>query len=289
MTAPIPISRRRFLAHAAILSATTPAVGRALVVPPIEDSLLVGVIDTPSAADDPRAMGLVLGAEEASHAAAMFGGRFELVPVSPSAFRPSGLSAVIGDGDHARCATLAAAANDAGVPFFNIACTADDLRGLFCRRTMFHIVPSDAMYRDAVAATHLRGPALAWHPSLNRFGADTLNRRFLARFGHAMTSDAWPAWMATKVIWESSLRARSTEPAKLIAYLSRDTTQFDGHKGLPLSFRSWDRQLRQPVYVTTDSAVVEAPATKSSATEGSRAVLDQLGAGPANTGCRATR
>lgn len=289
MAAPIPISRRRFLARASILIATTPAAGRAFVSRTIENSLLVGVIDLPSAADDPRAMGLVLGAEEASHAATMFGGRFELVPVSPSTFRPSGLSAVIGDGDHAHCVTLAAAASDAGVPFFNIACTADDLRGAFCRRTMFHVVPSDAMFGDALATTHGRGPALAWHPSLNRFGADTLNRRFVARFEHAMTSDAWPAWMATKIIWESSLRARSAEPAKLIDYLSRDTTQFDGHKGLPLSFRSWDRQLRQPVYVTNDSAVIEAPATARSATEGSREVLDKLGAGPAKAACRARR
>jgi hypothetical protein len=54
-----------------------------------------------------------------------------------------------------------------------------------------------------------------------------------------------------KALWESALRQKSGDAKQIGDYLVRDTTQFDGHKGAPLSFRSWDHQLRQPIYVVS--------------------------------------
>jgi ABC-type branched-subunit amino acid transport system substrate-binding protein len=235
---------------------------------------------------DQRGMGLVLGIEEATRAASMFGGAVELASISDSRFDTRGLSAVIGDDNPARCIAFSSQAGEAGVPFLNVACSADALRGEDCRRTLFHIAPSDAMNRDALAAARSHGSAVAWHPSLERFGADTLNRRFQSRFNREMTSEAWTAWMAVKVLWEASLRVRSGEAGKLIEHLNRDTTQFDGHKGAPLSFRSWDRQLRQPLYVVSDSHVVEVPAAKPD--EAVRDMLDRLGTRASGSQCRLT-
>jgi ABC transporter substrate binding protein (PQQ-dependent alcohol dehydrogenase system) len=153
---------------------------------------------------------------------------------------------------------------------------------------MFHVAPSDAMRRDAVAAAHVDGNAtvVAWQPTLVRFGADTLNRRFKARFGHPMTADAWTAWLATKILWESALRVNAGDPKMLIEYLSRETTQFDGHKGVPLSFRAWDRQLRQPLFVVNDNKSIEVPiAPASHDPPPARDLLDQLGTGAANSAC----
>lgn len=129
--------------------------------------------------------------------------------------------------------------------------------------------------------------ATAWDPSLQRFGADTLNQRYRARFGRPMTSNAWTAWMAIKILWESSLRTRSSESGAIVRYLARDTTQFDGHKGRPLSFRAWDRQLRQPLYVRTEARLLEVPA-ESNADESPRASLDRLGIGQTQSVCRST-
>jgi ABC-type branched-subunit amino acid transport system substrate-binding protein len=230
-------------------------------------------------------MGLVLGVEEATRAASMFGGAVELAFISDSAFDTRGLSAVIGDDKPARCIALSSQASKAGVPFLNVACSADALRGESCRRTLYHIAPSDAMTRDALSAARSRGSVVAWHPSLERFGADTLNRRFRSRFNHEMTSGAWTAWMAVKILWESSLRVRSGDAGKLIEYLNRNATQFDGHKGTPLSFRSWDRQLRQPLYVISDAKVIEVPAA-AKPDEMVRDALDRLGTRAAESQCR---
>ncbi|HMG12913.1 MAG TPA: twin-arginine translocation signal domain-containing protein [Gemmatimonadaceae bacterium] len=282
-----PISRRNFLARAAVIVAALPPAGRGHHERYASFLLRLGVIDLAATGTDQRGMGLILGVEEATRAASMFGGAVELASISDASFRTRGLSAVIGDDNTARCIALSSQASEAGVPFLNVACSSDALRGESCRGTLYHIAPSEAMNRDAISAVRSRGSVAAWHPSLERFGADTLNRRFRSRFNRQMTSQAWTAWMAVKVLWESSLRVRSGEAGKLIEYLNRDPTQFDGHKGAPLSFRSWDRQLRQPLYVVSDSHVVEVPAT-AKPDETVRDALDQLGTRASESQCQLT-
>jgi ABC transporter substrate binding protein (PQQ-dependent alcohol dehydrogenase system) len=120
-----------------------------------------------------------------------------------------------------------------------------------------------------------------------RFGADALNDRFAARFGTPMTAQAWTSWFAVKALWEASLRMKSSEPSTLAAYLVRDTTQFDGHKGRPLSFRAWDRQLRQFVYARVQGKLIDVP-QQAPADIRSRAFLDRLGTSAAESKCRAT-
>jgi ABC transporter substrate binding protein (PQQ-dependent alcohol dehydrogenase system) len=136
------------------------------------------------------------------------------------------------------------------------------------------------MGRDASAS----GVVVAWDPALVRFGADTLNQRFQSRFGRVMDEDAWCAWMAVKVLWESALRVRSAAPDRLVEFLSRDTTQFDGHKGRPLSFRRWDQQLRQPLYVRRGESLVEVPVAAGE--ESSRDLLDRLGTRASESSCK---
>lgn len=219
--------------------------------------------------------GATLGVEEARHAAALFGGSITLVPIAIGSIGTNSVSAVIGGENPQRCAAAAAAARNAGVLFMNVACSDDAMRAGDCMPTTFHLVPSSAMYRDAVRLAG-GGEAVAWDPTLAKFGADTLNDRFRARFQRGMTTNAWTSWFAVKVLWESSLRAKSVEPRALAAYLARETTQFDGHKGRPLSFRPWDHQLRQPVYVRAASGLVEEPAANDEA-ESSRESLDRIG------------
>jgi hypothetical protein len=226
--------------------------------------------------DADRLDGALLGLEEARHAAALFGGDVQLTTISEPA--GAGYSAIIGDGDTERCARLARI-----TLVMNVSCTNDDLRGAQCAPTLFHVAPSDAMLKDAVKGAG--GDATAWDPSLARFGADTLNQRFRARFGRAMTASAWTSWMAVKILWEASLRAKSAESAAMARYLSLETTQFDGHKGRPMSFRAWDRQLRQPLYVRTAGRMVEVPAD-AQADESPRETLDRLGTSAAQSACK---
>ena len=102
----------------------------------------------------------------------------------------------------------------------------------------------------------------------------------------SVAGTAWSAWVAVKIAWEASLRVHEIGGAALGAYLERDTTQFDGHKGRPLGFRAWDHQLRQPLYVIVRGdhrAVIEEPAAREGET--SREALDRLGVGATNTSC----
>ena len=112
------------------------------------------------------------------------------------------------------------------------------------------------------------------------------------------SGSAWAGWVALKLLWEGSARAQSTDPTTVARHLLSERAEFDGHKGVPLSFRPWDRQLRQPLYVLRPrpeppnaddifDVVMELPRSGPGASGGTVALLDHLGDGPDNSECRA--
>jgi ABC transporter substrate binding protein (PQQ-dependent alcohol dehydrogenase system) len=174
------------------------------------------------------------------------------------------------------------------VVWIDLGCDADALRGRECAAWSFHVAPSAAMRADAEAqAAVAGGRAEAWDARLERFGADQLNQRFRARFGEGMDSRGWVGWFAVKLLWESTLRARSPAPDAITRYLASGAAQFDGHKGRPVSFRAWDHQLRQPLYVVSPAAPdpVEVPRAAPGSDAPSRDVLDRLGTPRERTEC----
>ncbi|HEX8907217.1 MAG TPA: hypothetical protein VF771_20360, partial [Longimicrobiaceae bacterium] len=186
------------------------------------------------------------------------------------------------------CRALRDVAEARGVVYLDLGCDADALRGRECRRATFHVSPSAAMLADAAAQAGVAdGRAAAWDARLEKFGADQLNQRFRARFGEGMDSRGWVGWFAVKLLWESTLRARSATPGALMVFLESDAAQWDGHKGRPLSFRAWDHQLRQPLYVASPAAPdpVEVPRAAPGSDASSRDVLDRLGTPRDRTEC----
>ncbi|MEE9421885.1 MAG: amino acid ABC transporter substrate-binding protein, partial [Gammaproteobacteria bacterium] len=95
-----------------------------------------------------------------------------------------------------------------------------------------------------------------WIWSWDRHGAPQLNKRFLRKAKRWMTAYDWSAWMAVKTIGEAVQRTNSSEFKLIRDYLLGDEIILDGFKGYPLSFRDWNRQLRQPVFLTTTNWVV---------------------------------
>jgi hypothetical protein len=166
--------------------------------------------------------GADMSADEARRSAAMFGGRVELTEYSDTA-RP-GIWFMIG--------------SDSTV----IDMTTRPM-GPTCRKRGFDLAPSTG---------------LAWHPGLVRFGADSLNKRFVSRYRTTMSSAAWCSWFAVKCVWEASLRSRASDSASLAAYLERQGTAFDGHKGVPLRFDASHR-LVQPIYATDGQELSSPP------------------------------
>ena len=118
------------------------------------------------------------------------------------------------------------------------------------------VVDADGEFaRDVPYRTNLPRPVVgsaglvaeAWQTSWERFGAPQLSRRFAKAAQRPMASADWAAWMATKAIIEVALKwpdAREHRRA-----LRAPDLVLDGFKGVRLSFRPWDQQLRQPLFL----------------------------------------
>ena len=90
--------------------------------------------------------------------------------------------------------------------------------------------------------------ALGWHYELERFSARELNGRFRRRWSAPLGETSWAAWAALKLVGEAVVRAGASDGATLVAFME-SAPPFDGHKGEALTFRKWDHQLRQPLYL----------------------------------------
>lgn len=238
--------------------------------------------------------GVTLGVEEAGRAGQLMGRDVEVMLLDPArvAARAGMMpTAVVGGWDEADCREMSRLAETADILFMNVGCRSAGEWA--CGRNVFHVQASERMYAHALAAQGLaQAPeAVLWHPSLERYGAAQLNERFAARFGVGMDGPAWAGWMAVKAVWEASLRARTTEVAALRAWLEREGTHFDGHKGWPLSFRPADHRLRQPLYLAeplpggATRIVGEVPERRGEEEAPSRELLDRLGADPSAPAC----
>lgn len=301
------IDRRAFVRVVALYAGGL-AVDARSVIPQgvLSRSLTIGVV-LPEKRDqrlDDVLAGADLGAEESLRSAALFQKRVTVVreKVSEStgplaatiALVKRGATVVVGIGSDADCRQIAGACVDRHVVFINAASRSDELRRALCSRLVHHVEASESMYASArelamkeAAAGSFACEVVLWHSSLEKYGASQLNDRFVARERRAMTGNAWAGWMAMKAATESFLRAGS-EPEKIAAYMNSDATQFDGHKGAALSFRAWDRQLRQPLYCVSTAngkTVARDVPDLARSDSSSRDLLDGLGDSAAMSSC----
>jgi ABC transporter substrate binding protein (PQQ-dependent alcohol dehydrogenase system) len=118
------------------------------------------------------------------------------------------------------------------------------------------VVDSDGEFaRDVPYHTNLPRPVVgsaglvaeAWQTSWERYGAPQLSRRFKKIANRPMAGVDWAAWIATKAIIGVALKMPD---ARLHRSALRGTDLvLDGFKGARVSFRTWDQQLRQPVFL----------------------------------------
>lgn len=91
--------------------------------------------------------------------------------------------------------------------------------------------------------------AALWEATLDAYGARELNARFDGRWGRPMDPPAWSAYQAVKIAVEAAVGCGSTEGPRLAAYLAGERGLFDVSKGIGVTFRPWDHQLRQSFYL----------------------------------------
>lgn len=96
----------------------------------------------------------------------------------------------------------------------------------------------------------------AWHRTHEAWGSLQLQNRFRDQAGRWMTEEDYGAWLAARAIGEAATRAKTLDFDKIKAFLLGDEFALAGFKGVPLSFRRWDGQLRQPVLLAADRSLV---------------------------------
>jgi ABC transporter substrate binding protein (PQQ-dependent alcohol dehydrogenase system) len=132
---------------------------------------------------------------------------------------------------------------------FDVAFVADEAFD-FARTVPYHLVRP----RPVVGSIDLE--PVAWHWTWERNGAPQVNSRFEKKSsGRHMESADWAAWIAVKMIVQAALRTRSADFAKQRSFILGEGT-FDGDKGLALSVRPWDHQLRQAILLAAPYEVV---------------------------------
>jgi ABC transporter substrate binding protein (PQQ-dependent alcohol dehydrogenase system) len=96
--------------------------------------------------------------------------------------------------------------------------------------------------------------AVAWSPRFERFGAPQVTRRLLKAAGRPMGAHDWAAWMAGKALVAAAVAAPKGPASAFHKALAE--AELDGSKGVVMSFRPWDGQLRQPLLLSDGASVV---------------------------------
>ncbi len=108
-----------------------------------------------------------------------------------------------------------------------------------------------------------------WHRTLERYGAPQLNERYRVfddsaklPASEALSDAEFATWSAIKLITNSlntitpEDRPLSNGALDVSAILKHPDAQVDLYKGTRGSIRHWNQQLRQPILLTTDDAVI---------------------------------
>ncbi len=126
--------------------------------------------------------------------------------------------------------------------------------------------------------------ATAWHRTHEQWGASQIQNRFMERTKRWMEEEDYGAYLAVRAIGESATRMHSNELKPVRDYLLSNDFALQGYKGTPLSFRTWDRQLRQPVLLTAPRSLVAVAPVEGFLHP--KTELDTLGYDQPETECR---
>lgn len=98
--------------------------------------------------------------------------------------------------------------------------------------------------------------AVAWSPLYEEYGGIQLQTRFRSKVKRPMTERDYMAWLAVRAFGETVTRSGASDLSGWRAYLMSKQFQLAGFKGQAMSFRTWDRQLRQPIILTGPRSLV---------------------------------
>lgn len=125
--------------------------------------------------------------------------------------------------------------------------------------------------------------ASSWHPASEQWGGSQLQSRFDKSANRHMLAKDMNAWTAVRVVGEAATRANSGDEAKISDYLHSDKFSIAAFKGQKLTFRPWNLQLRQPIFLGDAKSVVSTSPQEGFLHQVSE--LDTLGVDQPETKC----
>ncbi|SFG95139.1 ABC transporter substrate-binding protein [Methylobacterium gossipiicola] len=126
--------------------------------------------------------------------------------------------------------------------------------------------------------------ATTWHPTLETWGAAQAQNRFRRQAGRLMRPLDYQAWAAVRSVGEAATQKKTADPAVLAPYFADPAFSLPAYKGVSLTYRPWDHQLRQPVIVVQPKAMVSVAPEQGFTHQ--RTPLDTLGIDLPETVCK---
>lgn len=96
-----------------------------------------------------------------------------------------------------------------------------------------------------------------WSAVVEEWGAAQLQSRFADIANRPMNDVDYAAWVAIRAIGEAATRAETSKVPALRKFLLSPDFQLAAFKGLPVSFRPWDGQMRQGIALVHPQAMVD--------------------------------
>ena len=103
--------------------------------------------------------------------------------------------------------------------------------------------------------------ASAWHPGSEQWGGTQIQNRFAKVTGRRMLSKDMSSWTAVRIVGEAATRTKSAEPARIADFIHAPDFSIAAFKGQKLTFRPWNWQLRQPIFLGDGRSVVSTTVT----------------------------
>lgn len=124
----------------------------------------------------------------------------------------------------------------------------------------------------------------SWDPGHEQWGAHQLQNRFMQLNHRPMNARDNAAWLAMRMIGEAATRTASDSPEKIRAFMLGGDFSMAAFKGVRLSLRAWNQQLRQPILLSDGRMTISVSPQDGFLHQTTE--LDTLGLDQPETGCR---
>jgi len=125
----------------------------------------------------------------------------------------------------------------------------------------------------------------SWDPNSTEFGGKQMQDRFYAYAHRFMTALDMNAWVAVRMIGTAASYAQSLDPGKIMTYMRGPDFQLGAYRGLSLSVRDWNGQVRQAILLSDSGRAVVSMSPQPGFLH-QVTVLDTLGTDKPETACK---